>query len=84
MVWRFGVARRFCPLRAGACLWAICGSFLHLLCVPRLLSPAIGLFLGFGLLAGRLPEIVGSAMLLLALLISALEAAFVAGGYWVV
>ncbi|GAN80293.1 hypothetical protein SAMN02746095_01640 [Acidocella aminolytica 101 = DSM 11237] len=75
----FGLWRRAAILPfAGWCvfvgyMWFIFTTSQHLLCVPRLLSPAIALFLGFGLLAGRLPGIVGSAMLLLALLTSALE-----------
>ena len=86
----FGLWRRgaIIPV-AGWCVfagyvWFIFSTDQNMLCVPRLLYPAIALFLGFGLIAGRLPGFLGGVVLLLSLLAAGLEAAFAAGGYWVV
>ena len=63
--------------------WFIFTTNQNMLCVPRLLYPAIALFLGFGLLGGRVPAL-GYAVLALSLFATGLEAAFVSTGYWVV
>ncbi|MBU6419331.1 MAG: hypothetical protein KGQ79_06335 [Proteobacteria bacterium] len=63
--------------------WFIFSTNQNMIDVPRLLYPGIALFLGLGWLAGRLPFF-GYAMLGLSLLATGLEAAFAAGGYWVV
>ncbi|MBU6449132.1 MAG: hypothetical protein KGQ26_05840 [Rhodospirillales bacterium] len=64
-------------------VWFIFSTDQNMLCVPRLLYPAIAIFLGFGWLAGRAPTL-GRAVLALSLFATGLEAAFAAGGYWVV
>ena len=86
----FGLRRRAATIAAaGWCVfagyvWFIFTTDQNMLCVPRLLYPAISLFLGFGLLAGRLPAFAGVTVLAFSLLASGLEAAFAASGYWVV
>ncbi len=63
--------------------WFIFSTDQNMLDVPRLLYPATALFLGLGGLAARLPFF-GYALLGFSLLAAGLEAAFAAGGYWVV
>lgn len=65
-------------------LWFIFTTNQNMLDVPRLLFPAIAIFLGLGWIAARLRHGIGWALLTLFGLLSLAEAAFVAGGYWVV
>lgn len=65
-------------------LWFIFSTNQNMLGVPRLLFPAIAIFPGLGWLAARWYRGFGWGLLVLFGLLSLAEAAFVAGGYWVV
>lgn len=63
--------------------WFVLSTNQNMLAVPRLMFPAIVVFLGLGWAASRV-KVAGSAMLVLFALSSILEVAFAASGYWVV
>lgn len=65
-------------------IWFIFTTDQNMLAVPRLMLPAVGLFLGLGLIASRLGR-VGRVLAFTVLAVLAVaETAFAASGYWVV
>ena len=65
-------------------LWTIFTTGQNLLCVPRLLFPAIAVFLGLGALIAKLPTTARVSLVGGLALLSFVEAAFAAVGFWVV
>jgi len=69
-------------------LWFIVATDQNMLAVPRLLAPAIGIFLGLGWLAGggtgRIGPALGGVLAVGLTLLSIAEIAFAVSGYWVV
>lgn len=64
--------------------WFIFSTNQNMLSLPRLMMPAIAIFLGLGWLAARTHRFVGMALLLVFAILSVAEAAFASAGYWVV
>jgi hypothetical protein len=69
-------------------LWFIVSTDQNMLAVPRLLAPAIAIFLGLGWLAGRSPgrvaSLFGAGLAIILTIVSIAEVAFAVSGYWVV
>lgn len=65
-------------------LWFIVSTDQNLLNLPRLLFPAVAIFLGLGMLAVRLPSLVRATLLVLLAIVSSAEVAFAASRHWVV
>lgn len=64
-------------------VWFILLTNANMLNVPRLTFPALAIFLGLGALVAKMPGFVKAALIGLFALVSMLEMAFVAAGYWV-
>ncbi|MDD2859781.1 MAG: mannosyltransferase family protein [Acidiphilium sp.] len=65
-------------------LWFIVSTDQNMLAAPRLLMPAVALFMGLGWLSTKLPHPLSYALGLGLSIVSIAEVAFAAGGYWVV
>lgn len=64
--------------------WFIFSTDQNMLAVPRLMLPAMGIFLGLGWLVSRLGRVAAAIVCVLFCLVTVSEAAFAVGGYWLV
>ncbi len=65
-------------------IFTIFTSSQNMICVPRLLSPAVGIFLGFGMITSRVNNLFRISIFGALLFLSFLEIYFAAAGFWVV
>lgn len=64
-------------------IWFIFLSTQNMIAVPRLMLPAVGLFLGLGMIVTRLGRWAGVVAYVVFCLLTVMEAGFAAAGYWV-